>query len=638
MEDINQLCVALMMLLDLTTVALAAEGDGEYCSANKYFRNNEEGNLQAKKKAGTAATATPEAICADDAIMGVKTIGFVDNDGAKVSAIIVEYSVDLTGAKVSTDLFEVEDYAMKPLATAVCELGSDPGVPLRTYVNDKPEISEAGGSGTGKYVIIEVNTDYQFSSAMRYQMSMMASVQQTGVIKANNCTITPASEKVVNYMPVELKVYGMTYYLNFAIPGTYTINGIEDYELHYLSDDRNYNAAYPAFHATNCFDEATGEYTDVDLPYAIYVPDDYDPAKKYALILHIPDAGVLGTDPMLSLTEAKGPANYASDEVQQILKNQGLGGAIVVAPVYAEKLRTTRDNWSISAGVPATWQLMDYLTETHNIDADRIYGTGQSMGGMQVLAMAAQRDNYFAALWLIGCQWGTNYDMDAVPYQGSTYYKAPADGTLIWTKDADGNPCDYRNLYYLISDDNILINNCSGDLFSIGTWKETSFLYSDLAGVEIPKMSWNPLTDSAETAQTVVQELTAQDNGFGMYWAVMDGGSHQSSWVYAHANMASYEWFLTQTRETEMARDKLDLDKPFVWADEQILSEERLIATDEATGLSAYYVTGQAGSGTADYNSALFSQSGTNLLLLPGWTAENYEDFSVMIPVSEGFH
>ena len=57
----------------------------------------------------------------------------------------------------------------------------------------------------------------------------------------------------------------------------------------------------------------------------------------------------------------------------------------------------------LSAAVFATWQLMDHITETYNIDMNRIYGSGQSMGGMQVLAMAAQRDNYFAAILPISC-------------------------------------------------------------------------------------------------------------------------------------------------------------------------------------------------------------------------------------------
>ena len=55
--------------------------------------------------------------------------------------------------------------------------------------------------------------------------------------------------------------------------------------------------------------------------------------------------------------------------------------------------------------------------------------------------------------------------------------------------DADGNPVNYRNWYYLVSDDNILINNCKSDNFSTSVWKEFKYLYKDLAGAEIPYTS-----------------------------------------------------------------------------------------------------------------------------------------------------
>ena len=78
--------------------------------------------------------------------------------------------------------------------------------------------------------------------------------------------------------------------------------------------------------------EATGQKVAVDLPYALYVPENYNPDLKYALVLHIHDAGFMGDDPMITLTEGQGPVNFASPAVQQIAKDHGLGGIIVVCP------------------------------------------------------------------------------------------------------------------------------------------------------------------------------------------------------------------------------------------------------------------------------------------------------------------
>ena len=126
-------------------------------------------------------------------------------------------------------------------------------------------------------------------------------------------------------------------YYNYAREGTYTISEIAGYELHMTERDREQHPeAKAAFRATHCFDEANGEYWDFELPYALYVPADYDPSKKYALVLHLHDAGSMDSNPMLTLCESQGAANYASPYFRELLRAQGLDGAIVVCPAISE--------------------------------------------------------------------------------------------------------------------------------------------------------------------------------------------------------------------------------------------------------------------------------------------------------------
>lgn len=559
-------------------------------------------------------------ISADSAIVGVHAIGFVDTDGAKLSAIVVEYNVDMKGADVSADTYEITDYAISTEAEP--EIGSNPGAITDVYVYGSRGKAKGifKGKAKGKHkgisnhVIIEVNTDYQLGRvAASYKWAMMAGVTQTGTIHTKRNTITPGTEEVKNYYEVEVPGHGPPgttpppEYRNYAMEGTYTIKGTEVFKL-FTKEDAT------AFHAADCWEEATGEYIDVDLPYALYVPKNYNPRKKYALVLHIHDAGFMGDDPMIALTESQGPVNFASRGVQRIVKRDGLGGVIVVCPQIEESLRSTRDDYSLSAAVPATWQLMDHLTDKYNIDMNRIYGEGQSMGGMHVAAMAAQRDNYFAAWWANGCQWGSNFNLDDPTYNGEPYYQAPQDGDPIWTTDADGNPVNYRNWYYLVSDDNILINNCMSDNFSTSVWKEFKYLYRDLAGAEIPYTYWNPLTASKAEQNAAIKDLFAQPNELGIYWGAFEGGNHMATWIYSHGVYGAYQWLLSQTRESEMARDKLDLNKPFERADIQSTDPDREIA-----GGSAYLVTGEYGAGTLYYNSALYGRGGSNLIQPPGW-------------------
>ena len=572
---------------------------------------------------GCGASGTPDSqsavqetgteISADEVIADIQTIGIVDTDGAKAAAVVVKYTVDLTGASPDVSDYAVTDYA-SDAGDKACELGSNPGTPVRVYVNDAPSISETGGSGFGNYVVIELNTDYQFGSvASSYREAMWAEVRQTGTLQTDNAVITSGENSVVNYTEVSAGRDTR----KEAETGKYSFPALDAFELHTLDG----SAGYEAFHASGCFEEATGELVDVDLPYALYVPEDYDGNQEYGLVLQIHDAGFMGDDPMITLTEAQGCVNFASSDVQEIAKAQGLGGLIVVAPQISMELRSTRDNWSTSAAVPATWQLLDSLTDTYNVSMEHIYATGQSMGGMQVVAMAAQRDNYFAGVWANGCQWGTNYNLSDTGYDGEAYYAAPADGAIIWTQDADGNPVDYRNWYYLLSDDNLLITNCTGDTYSSGVWQETAYLLSDLAGVEIPKAAWNPLTTDREEQNRILTELVSQPSERGFYWDAFDGGNHMATWIYSHGVRAHYEWLLTQSRNAEQRREKLALNAPFVWADEQIRTDERILGQDEA-GNDVYYATGEAGSGTADYNSALLGRGGSYVVNAPGWTPE----------------
>ncbi|MCC8091370.1 MAG: hypothetical protein LIO55_08335 [Oscillospiraceae bacterium] len=518
------------------------------------------------------------------------------------------------------------------------ELGSAPGVALNVYVSATPEIDPNGvGVESGNYVIIEVNTDYQLASVCSpYAVSMSVGVKQVGTLKTTGGrTVSAGTKFVINYTTeTTTNRDGSTSEYYPAIDGTYFIYGIMDkYELFTQEDGT-------AFHATDCFDEATGELSELDLPYALYVPEDYSEDGKYMLVLHIEDAGFLGTDPMIALCESQAPANFASDEMQAYAEQQGYDGIIVVIPQIWDDIRTTRGGYTISCGVDATWQLMDYITDTYTaIDANRIYATGQSMGGMQVIAMAAQRDNYFAGILEMGCQWGTNYNKE-VPNEGTVHYNIyDTDDPMITYELAE-------NWFYAVSDDNILVTNCEGDSYSTSVWSEFAYLYYDIAGVEIPYATVSPLEQTDEEMSAVVEALVAQENETGIYWLSYTGGSHMLTWVYGHRIDASYYWLLSQTKESEDSRGKLEaLNNPFAHMDAAEASEyiagdfthlpngyDRLIATENSTGISYFYAVPADGAGTDGYNSAWMNRSGGTPSAGAGWNADTvYTVDSILI-------
>jgi hypothetical protein len=264
---------------------------------------------------------------------------------------------------------------------------------------------------------------------------------------------------------------------------------------------------------------------------------------------------VLGGDPMIALTETNVAANYAQLG-QKIVREEGLGGLIVVLPQIPSGMATVADNWTGNQYIQATWQLLDHLTETYPIDKNRIYGSGQSMGGMQVLYMASHRDNYFAGIWSIGSQWANNYDKDTVPFTGrggtAFYHPFQQDGKYITNEH-------WENWYWSLSDDNILVTNMSGDGFATTLWQILRDYYLNKAGAAIPKVEWNPITTSRDEQNAKLRELLAQPNDTGIYWNALSEGSHMATWIYAHAITASYDWLLRQTRLDEEQRGKLDV-------------------------------------------------------------------------------
>lgn len=546
---------------------------------------------------GCGGHVTPVSTTADDDISSVSTIATVDLDGPKVQAIIIKYKDTVKGSSVNLNTYDAYSYAnlaqnyddsaaatrngLSGSYPAFAQQTGTPGAPTYVYVNSTPTIDSTNhtGTATGNYVIIELNTSYLLSDAVPYWRAGVAGgvVQKAAITKTDTGTINPTTTVKSNYVS--------DYYYNFAPDGSdnsvyldtvlddtsYVINGITGYKLYTDDVTPSYSGTtangvattYPnatilsmvagtPFQATNCFSEYDGQYHDVSLKYSLFVPADYDASKKYMVVLHIEDAGGLGDDPLISLTEAQEAANYASDRVQALAKAQGYAGLIVVIPQIPNSGQSVADNLTGNEYLPATWQLIDYITSKYNIDTNRIYASGQSMGGMQLLDMAAQRDNYFAGIWAIASQWGNNYNKSAA-YNGKSYYTYPTDGKIITN-------ANWQNWYYSISDDNILATNMTGDATATGYWNQTQTLFSTLAGVTIPYATWDPTTTSETQENALLETLLGTSTKLGIYWDALANGSHKMTWVYANGITDSYNWLLSQTKQSEDARGKLNLN------------------------------------------------------------------------------
>ena len=153
---------------------------------------------------------------ASDAIKGVKSYGFVDLEGAKCSAVIIEYDRNVKAGSITPETFEIVDYTLlqeqrngfeRVIETDQDGVPGNEGAITKVYVNTEPATSSDGGRPSGRYVIIEVNTDYVLSTAnLSYTTAMLAGARQVLPLRAAGGTVEPDDSLFTNYKEVEREV------------------------------------------------------------------------------------------------------------------------------------------------------------------------------------------------------------------------------------------------------------------------------------------------------------------------------------------------------------------------------------------------------------------------------------------------
>jgi hypothetical protein len=118
----------------------------------------------------------------------------------------------------------------------------------------------------------------------KYQAAMAAGIKQLKPFTtAGGTTVTASATELTNYTVVTaVNMQGVTTYTNTAKPDTFNIANIKNFK-RFTNDTAavlGYTPDGAAFHATNCFDEIDGLLHDVDLPYALFVPADYDAEQE----------------------------------------------------------------------------------------------------------------------------------------------------------------------------------------------------------------------------------------------------------------------------------------------------------------------------------------------------------------------
>src|ERR1043166_3579025 len=130
------------------------------------------------------------------------------------------------------------------------------------------------------------------------------------------------------------------------------------------------------------------------LLYRLFVPPNYDPRKKYPLIVYLHGGGGRGND---NLKQIEGGNGYLIDSFTQA-ETQSRYPSFVVAPqspmqegwIGYDSITPTRQLRLVS-------ELIGDLRRTFSIDNGRLYVAGQSMGGFGTFAIISEYPDMFAA-------------------------------------------------------------------------------------------------------------------------------------------------------------------------------------------------------------------------------------------------
>ena len=244
----------------------------------------------------------------------------------------------------------------------------------------------------------------------------------------------------------------------------------------------------------------TDPSTGNSIPYNLYVPEDYNPNKKYPLLLFVADASANINEVTTPLFQGNGATSFLD-------KN-----CIILAPQYTADLvdklgmLTTDENiWT--DGLTLVTNLLFDVIKNYSIDENRIYGTGQSQGGMTNIAISDKYPDLFAAQLLVACQWNVD-EME------------------------------------ILKNKNLWIVVCEGDTKAFPAMNETVARWEKL-GAKVAR------NEKFFDSKAPISELNKQIKNLekqraNINYTVFAGGNHMYTWSFAYNILALRDWLFKQ--------------------------------------------------------------------------------------------
>ena len=226
---------------------------------------------------------------------------------------------------------------------------------------------------------------------------------------------------------------------------------------------------------------------------------------------------MVSTDPHITLIQGLGAVIWATQSEQA--KHE----CFVLAPQYSRVI--VNDYSEATPDLDVTLALVNAVVSQYNIDQNRVYTTGQSMGCMASIEMMVRNPDTFAAALLIAGQW------DAVKM----------------------SVLSNANMWILVSEKNL----------KAFRGMNASIAVLEAAGAKISRATWNGQASAGEFAGHVSDMIaegnhikyTVFENGTVVPKGIPDSqlNNHIYTWQVAYEIEGLRDWLFSQVKKKNLA-------------------------------------------------------------------------------------
>lgn len=148
-----------------------------------------------------------------------------------------------------------------------------------------------------------------------------------------------------------------------------------------------------------------GENPNIILPYNLFIPENYTKTIKYPLILFIGDETTYGKEMTLPINKTIGGPIWATETFQKE------HNCFVLIPQFTENIFNDEEENLKKEYLKMLIRLIDKMLKEFNIDSNRIYGTGQSIGADTIINLLEYNPNLFSSIIIIN---GNNINKEII--------------------------------------------------------------------------------------------------------------------------------------------------------------------------------------------------------------------------------